>query len=83
MSKKTRKIELTITQDERDTCYVEELDVENQTTERVAIFPAGSRTVTVRGEFGPELAIRDMAQIRAGIFVQIFDRLVNGGEIEW
>jgi len=77
-----RKIELEVTQDENGTCYVKEFDHATQQTRQIAVFPADMRIVTAPGEFGPELAQRDAAQIRAMIFTKTMDALVNSGKVD-
>jgi hypothetical protein len=48
----------------------------------VAVFPEDGCTVTVKGEFGPELAMQDLAVIRAYVFARAWEAVVNEGKVD-
>ena len=77
-----RKIAMSIMQGPTGDCMVIEHDLIRDESKTVAIFQAEKRVVTVAGKWGPELANRDCAQIRAMIFVQLFEKLVNEGKVD-
>lgn len=75
---------MTVTQLENDDCHVLEHDLQDPESKPrlVAIFPKEIRVVPSRGRFGPELANRDCAQIRAMVFATTMEELVNRGKID-
>lgn len=77
-----RKIAMTVRQDAAGNCTVIEHDLARDSERTVATFHNETRVVTVKGEWGPELANRDCAQIRAMIFAQLFEKLVNEGSVD-
>jgi hypothetical protein len=77
-----RRVGVAVARDEEGNCQVYEHDLDADIRLHIATFHADSRTVPVPGEFGPELAIRDMAQIRAMIFVQTMEVLVKAGVVD-
>jgi hypothetical protein len=85
-ARKGIQIRVHVVQDVDGNCQVHEVILEPDGTEGepkvVAIFPADSIMVPVMGEFGPELAQRDLAEIRALIFTTTMERLVNDGSVE-
>jgi hypothetical protein len=48
----------------------------------VATFHEDTRSKPVKGKYGPELAMVDAAQMRAGIFATVMEKLLASGEIE-
>jgi hypothetical protein len=48
----------------------------------VATFHEDIRSKPVKGKYGPELAMIDAAQMRAGIFATVMEQLIARGEIE-
>lgn len=82
MDEKPRKIAVTVTQDDDGNCMVWEHDLEKELNQEVGFFRAETRIVTTKGEFGPELANRDVAQIRAMIFATTMEKLVNEGKVD-
>lgn len=67
------------------TWVVDQTEVETRETKRVAIFPADERVVRVLDEETGKhkFATRDMAQIRAMVFADIFSQLASAGQIDF
>lgn len=80
MSEDSGNVEMTnlrVTQDESGKCFVHQ--TEHDETKLIAIFPADVSVLTVPGKFGPELANRDMAAVRAEIFCTIVQKMAEIG----
>lgn len=80
---------MTVTQETDGTCHVYEHDLlaaveegEDVPMTKTATFWPEDRVVTQQGEFGPEMAMRDLAQIRAMIFATTMEQLVNTGKVD-
>lgn len=75
-------VKLTVEQDQNGDCAVLEHNPDWGEPTVIARFPAATRTLTVVGQYGPELAIRDMAKIRAEIFCQFMEKIINSPEFD-
>jgi hypothetical protein len=73
------KIRTSVVQNDRGDCIVIEHDIARKKDRRVATFHAQTREVTVQNG---EKAIRDLSQVRAMIFAQAMEALVNRGEVD-
>ncbi len=76
---KIKEIRATVTQNDKGECVVIEHDVERGFSRPAAKFPAERRKVTLPDG---DVMEKDVAQIRAMLFAQLYETLVNNGTID-
>ncbi len=76
---KIKEIRVTVTQNDKGECTVIEHDVERGFSRPAAKFPAERRKVTLPDG---DVMEKDLAQIRAMLFAQLYETLVNNGTVD-